>query len=317
MIIVDSWNSGLFAVQAVVVYLIRNFENPANAGLTVFFYAVKNNRMKVYQLFDGTLVGFYREAGFELEVLYYEDVYETRMVEKTEMVLKVSPPDMRLDRYWIEGHYETRTYTIPAHTEYQLVVIPGHYEKRTITTDAHWGTREYWLEEHIEIQYRYEGEPGKEAGRAGWVAYEVVIPGCWEERRIWFPKMTRTITVWVDIHEELQLVTIPAKTEDRREWVARRELTRWVDYGSKETYEERKWMEEEEVFVGRLPVYSAVDPSQATVFTVEEHSLAPVDVPYAEDIVTIRSVESGEVFTTTANYIGMATRIDDDEFVVP
>lgn len=295
--------------------------------------------MKVYQLYDGTLVGFYQEAGFELEVQYYEDIYEEKIVWET--ITDVIMVPVEVPGYFLPEHWETesRRYLIPEHKEYQYVIIEAHWEYKTWTEEAHWGTREYWLEPHIEIRYRFVGTEEQRAGRygweqvdgewefvgteeqragrAGWESYEVEIPGCWEDRRVWFPEVTRTTKTWVPMHEELQLVTVPDAYEVREEKVFY--PSKWIPAYTEmrpKTVEREIW-HTENVFIARMPVYSAVDPSQATMFTVEELLPAPVDVPYAEDIVTIKNVLTGDVLRTTADYIGMATRIDDDEFVVP
>jgi len=295
--------------------------------------------MKVYQLRDGTMVGFYQEAGAELTVQYFEDVWEKQMVWET--ITEVVMVPVPKPGYWLPAHTETmsREYLIPEHTEYQLVVIEEHWEYKEWKEAAHWGTREYWLEPSIEIQYRFVGTEEQRAGRlgwaeeegewtfvgteeqregrAGWESYEVEVPGFWEERRIWFPDVTRTTKTWVPMHEELRLVTVPDKYEIVTEEVLIPERwtgMRWVD--EPRTQEKEVW-HFEDVFVGRLPVYSLVDPAQATMFTVEELIKAPVDEIGVEDVVTIRNVLTGEVLRTTARYLGMATRLDDNEYVVP
>jgi len=317
--------------------------------------------MKIYQLYDGTLVGFYREEGFELQCVMYRDVYEqrtvTKMVEKEVTVSEWRAGEM-IPGHWID---ETRRYLIPEHTQYQPVVIEEHWEYKTWTEPAHWGTREYWLSPHIEIEYRevpghyeiqpvwfeehtitkyYWREPHPARGLPGaWIPYEAVvpagysdtrvwvdtsyepyeveIPGCWVDRRVWFPEVTRTTKKWVPLHEELQLITIPDAYEVRTErlWIGARLLPAYREMVTKKIMVEETTTEE--VWVGYAPVYSAVDPSQATMFRVVDKEPAPEEVTYATDIVTVENVETGEELQTTAVYVGMATRIDDNEFVVP
>ncbi|KKL85800.1 hypothetical protein LCGC14_1951080, partial [marine sediment metagenome] len=50
--------------------------------------------MKLYQTIDGTLIGFYRERGGVVQASMYRDVYETVMVEKSEMVFTFGIPDL-------------------------------------------------------------------------------------------------------------------------------------------------------------------------------------------------------------------------------
>lgn len=295
--------------------------------------------MKLYQTIDGTMIGFYKERGGEVQAMMYRDVYETVMVKKSERVLTVSPPDQRLERYWIEGHWETGEYYVPEHKEYQLVVIEEHWEYKTWTEEAHWGTREYWLEPHVEIRYRFVGTSEQRAGRAGWEmvddewvfvgtseqragragweSYEELIPGVWQERRIWFPEVTRTTKTWVPMHEELQLVTVPETTEVRRVWIPIREMHRWIDYGSKETWSTRTWFEPEEVWVGYEPVYEFMDENQVRLFEVVALTTAVPGIYGDEDSIVIRNRMTGEELTTTARYLGLAERIADNEFVVP
>lgn len=381
----------------------------------------------VYQLIDGTLVGFYRESGTELIVQYYQDVYETRIVNKSERTMHLTLPDLRLERYYVSGHWGLREFTILEHTEYQYVKIEGQWKYTTWTEPAHWGTREYWLEPYTEIHYReVEGYwettdeyiqghseiqevwipeysetryrevaahtevqniwvdgyyvtryywreahpargleaawipyqlfipggykdtrvwvpaateeyqvivPGYFEDQRVWVEgryeevpvwhksyfepYEVEIPGVWQERRIWFPDVTRTTKAWIPVHEELRLVTVPETTEVRNVWIPIEEKFRTVDYGSKEVWTTRYWQETEEVFIGRLPVYSQVDPETALMFTVESLVRAPADDPDAEDHVVIRNVLTGEVLTTSARFMGQANRLGINEYVVP
>lgn len=72
----------------------------------------------------------------------------------------------------------------------------------------------------------------------------------------------------------------------------------------------------EEVWVGREPVYEYLDPSEISGWEVNELIKAPADRPDLEDSIVITNTLTGEVLTTTATYIGLATRIDDNEYVV-
>lgn len=361
--------------------------------------------MKLYQTIDGTLIGFYRERGGEVQALMYRDVYETVMVEKSEMVFTFGKPNLKLEQIWREGHWVQRVFTIPEHEEYQPVIIEEHWEYKTWTEPAHWGTREYWLEPYVEIRYRevpghtetqwvwseeysvtrYREVPGhyetqniwvpgyyvtryywREASparglEAAWIpyqhwiedgykdqrvwvdtyteeyeeiipagekesrvwvetyqeSYEFEVPGAWQDRRVWFPEVTRTTKTWVPMHEEVILVTVPETTESRRVWEAGRVIEVWVDYGTKDSWEKRTWFEPEQVWVGYEPVYEYVDESKVRLFEVLELLPGAAPGPDYEDVITIRNMATGEELRTTATYLGLATRVADNEFVVP
>ncbi|HDZ39459.1 MAG TPA: hypothetical protein ENH62_14495 [Marinobacter sp.] len=383
--------------------------------------------MKLYQTVDGTLIGFYQERGGVVEIEMFTDVYETVMVEKSEMVFTFGIPDLVTEFLWIEGHWEQRNFNIPEHIEYQPTVIEAHWQYKTWTEAAHWGTREYWLEPYIEVRYRevpahYETErqyvqghyeiqmfwfdeytvtryrevpghyeiqpvwfeayyvtkyywreahpargleaawiPYQELVPAGysdtrvwvetyteeyqeimpageketrvwvegefadvevWIAtyiesYEVTIPGVWQERRIWFTDVTRTTKTWVPLHEEILPVTIPEYDEVRTVWADGRTVAVVIDIGTKDSWEKRTWFEPEQVWVGYDAVYKFVDETQVRLFEVGEINTNVFDVPEYTDSLTIINKMNGEVFTTSAKYVGLAERTAENEYRVP
>ena len=273
--------------------------------------------MKIYQLQDGTLVGFYREAGAELTVQYYDDVYETQLVTKE-----------RQEEYTIPGFYETYDIITAGYWTEEEVFIPGRWERQmiwkpeyTVTryreVPGYWETRTQWIPGYwktvivtrpadpvtgrLEISYEdKQWVPGYDYHRKVWVTptteeYEEIIPAGESMGR-----------VWIEEHYETENIWIPETSREVQVWVPPEKGYKTVEYQVLE-----------EVWVGQTPVYSLVDPTQATMFTVEDLIKAPADEPWVEDKVTVKNILTGEVLTTTAYYLGLATKVDDEEFVVP
>lgn len=71
--------------------------------------------MKLYQTIDGTLIGFYKGSGGEVQALLYRDIYEKQLVT-----------------------WETE----------EEVITPGHYERQMIWHPEYYVTRYYWREAH-------------------------------------------------------------------------------------------------------------------------------------------------------------------------
>jgi len=236
---------------------------------------------------------------------------------------------------------ETRTYLVPEHEETRKRIVPGHYEDVTTTVPAHWGTREYWLEPHTEIRYRFVGTSEQRAGRAGWEvvdgeyvfvgtseqragragweSYEVEIPGCWEERRVYFPETTRTMKTWIDEYAEHYKVTIPEETVTREEEVYYPAVLLPPHVVYDDVMVESTWREwEEQEF--QEPIFGYADLPYTENLELVAHTRAPVMVIVGEtehDKLKIKVVATGEEFVIDADYVGCATRIGDNEFVIP
>jgi len=295
--------------------------------------------MLVYWCKGGPFLGFYKELGSTVRIAGTRKLTRTVQVWHTEMV-EIRVPVHHDGLYLhIPGHYEDKMFWVPEEMVTKTRTVPEHYEKRTETTPAHWGTREYWLEPQIEIRYRFvgtaeqragragweliEGEyvfvgtSEQRAGRAGWESYEEVIPGCWQERRIWFPDVTRTYTVWVPEQEETYVEIVPEHYEMREVtipyWSGYREIL--IEGETKMI--EKTWYEWEEVEVDD-PIFAYADPPNIDNYELVDKKRGYVWPPEeAWDTLKIRNVFTGEIFEMKAEYVGCAQRIGDNEFVVP
>ena len=273
--------------------------------------------MKLYQTIDGTLIGFYREQGAAVQCTMYRDVYEQQMVTKTkqedvvvaghyESVVKIEPG------YWTEeliltpGYYmpETKTWEEYSVTKYREV--PGHYEIQPVWYPEETVTKYYWREAH----------PARGL-EAAWIPYEEIIPGYFKDKKVWVdtyveeyeetvPAGEKTVYVWIQGYGTMKKVWVDPVTTKEKVWIEPAIELRTVEY-----------QELEEVWVGREPVYEFVDPSMPGLFEVVDLTKAPVDMPDVEDTITIRNTLTGEELKTTATYVGMGTRISENEYVVP
>jgi len=307
--------------------------------LTVKFCFAKIAGMKLFKIIDGAYLGFYQERGGTVFVSGYRTVKERTWVCKMVTEEHLTPDNWVRTRYYIEGHEGLVQKTEPEHEETKTRVIPEHYETKTETIPAHWGTREYWLEPHIEIRYRFVGTEeqrsgrygweqvdgewvfvGTEeqrAGRAGWESYEEEIPGCWEERRIWFPEVTRTYDVLVPEHEEEYTVVVPARTYSEMGWIPIQEAYRWTNLGGKLVTQEHEVCGWEDVEVEQ-PIYSYYNPEDE--YDLIDRERGPVWViagPPEGDKLQLRIIESGDIIDVEAKYLGIGTRTDDNKYVLP
>lgn len=284
-------------------------------------------------------MGFYNERGSTVRIVGTRQVETQVRVRHVEMEDVTIPGEWVRTRVWLDGHYETQKYYVPEMSELKKRIVPEHYEKRTETVAAHWGTREYWLSPHTEIRYRFVGTSeqragragweivdgehvfvgtsAQRAGRAGWESYEVEIPGCWEDRRVWFPETTRTYTVFVPEKSEHYREVIPAYYEDREVWIDGREIERAVQRPDVVTQVEKEWFTWEtkmvddpifeKIFDEDFEKYELVSADQA-VWRIAGHDV---------DKITIRNIETGIAYDWECEFVGYATRTGDNTYVVP
>lgn len=252
-----------------------------------------------------------------VQTVTYRDVYETQLVTKTREEEVTIPGHYRIDvttieGFWdvevvyIEGHYDRQMVWHPEHSVTRYREVPGKYEIQSVWFDEYYVTKYYWREAH----------PARGL-EAAWIPYQDLIPAGYKDTR-----------VWVDAHTEPYQETIPAGERETRVWVAGDYETKktWVP---EQTTSERVWVPPEvtyktvefqvpeEVWVGSEPVYEYVDESQVRLFEVLELFEGAGTDPAFEDVITIRNMLTGEELRTTASYVGMATRIDENEYVVP
>lgn len=295
--------------------------------------------MQVFFRPGGPFLGFYRELGSPVRIVRTRKVVKRVQVWHTEDIPTVIEGELVHTSLPIEGHYETRSFLVPEQQVQKSRIVEEHYEEKMVTEPAHWGTREYWLEPHIEIRYRFvgteeqragragweqvEGEwvfvgtAEQRAGRAGWEAYEVEIPGCWVERRIWFPEVTRMQKVLVREHLEYYTETIPEHEETREVWVDAYVKHIAVRRPDKTVMVKTTWWDWEEKEVDD-PVYAYANYPDTDYLKLLSHTRGAVWPPAeAWDTLEIKILATGDVYTTSAEYIGFATRIGENEFVIP
>lgn len=295
--------------------------------------------MKLFKIIEGAYLGFYQERGGTVFISGYRTVTESKFICRMVMEEHTTPENWVRMRYWIAGHYETKEFTVPEAEEIKTRLVPEHYETKTETTPAHWGTREYWLEPHVEIGYRFVGTEEQRSGRygwelvddewifvgteeqregrEGWESYDIEIPGCWEERRIWFPDVTRTYDVLVPEHEEDYTVVVPEYKETREVWVPIRELYRQVDIGSKLVTEEHEVCGFEDVEVEQT-IYSYYgEYDEYDLIRRERGPLYVIAGPPEGDKLQLRIIESGDIIDVEAEYLGVTVRNDDNAYTIP
>ena len=284
-------------------------------------------------------MGFYQERGATVRIVGTRQIETKVKVRHTKMEEVIIPGEWVKLRYWIEGHYETQEYLVPETTELKKRIVPEHYEKRTETVAAHWGTREYWLEPHTEIRYRFVGTSEQRAGRAGWEivngehvfvgtseqragragweSYEVEIPGCYQERRVWFPETTRTYEHLVPETYEHYREVIPAHYETREVWVPIREMVRSIQHPDTVKMVETEWFTWETKMVDD-PIFEKIFDEDFEKYELvsEDRSLFRI-AGHDVDKITIRNIETGIAYDWECEFVGYATRTGGNTYVVP
>lgn len=295
--------------------------------------------MKLFKIIEGAYLGFYKERGGTVFISGYRTAKTREWVcemvteeykepDKEQFVREWVPEHQLVVHTLVEGHYETKTR-----------VVPEHYEKKTETVPSHYGTREYWIVPRIETRYRFVGTEEQRAGRygwelvagesvfvgteeqrggrAGWESYEVEIPGYYEDRRVWFHETTRTYDVLV-----------PEHVEEYKDWIPRH-------YVQVDTTIEGYWWEEWKYIPGETvtkehevchwvdvevdqPIYSYYGEYDEYDLIGRERGPAYVIVgPPEGDKLKLRIIESGDIIEVEAEYLGIGTRTDDNEYVLP
>jgi len=273
--------------------------------------------MKLYQTIDGTLIGFYQEMGGAVQAVLYRDLYEQKLVTKErqeeitipgyyEFYDIVTPGYWKEEEVYVQGHYERQMVWHPEYSVTRYREVPGHYEIQNIWVPEYYVTRYYWREAH----------PARGL-EAAWIPYQHLIPAGYKDQRVWVDTYTEEYEEIIPAGEKETRVWVEGKYVTERNWIPETTRTEQVWVEQKIEYKTVEYQELEEVWIGREPVYEYIDPLMVQAFEVLELVPAPADRPELEDSITIRNTETGEVLTTTATYIGLGTRIGDNEFVVP
>ena len=285
------------------------------------------------------MIGFYQERGGEVQAIMYRDVYESRLVTRTreervwipsteDYVMVLIPGRWQERTIEIPGRWEDRAVRISEHEEEQLVEIPGYYQRQHVQEPGHYEIKPVWFEEHTITKYYWREAHPARGLEAAWIPYEEIVPAGFSDTRVWVEGEWRTKVVWVDTTWEYQTVTVPEAWGTERVWVEPVSVSRKVWWPSRYVekligepgrYETQviEYYETVEVWNGYEPVYSFVDETQVTLFEVLELYEGAGPGPEFEDVITIRNRLTGEELRTTAKYLGMATRIEENEYVVP
>lgn len=268
--------------------------------------------------------------------------YERRNVQEPGRweIKRILVPEYSVTRYReVPGHYVTETEYVQGHYEIQNIWVPEYYVTRYYWREAHpaRGLEAAWIPyEHL-IPAGYKEQrvwvEGDYQDEDVWIKtyteeYQELIPEGYKDQRVWVEGEWRTKVFWVDATWEHQMVMVPEEWGTETIWIepiSRVDKVwvpdRYVDVSEGEPgHWEMQTVEYtvvEKVWVGYEPVYGYVDESQVRLFEVVELLPNVVDVPDYTDVIVIRNCLNGDELKTTAKYVGMATRIADNEFVVP
>jgi len=295
--------------------------------------------MKLYQTIDGTMIGFYRERGGEIQASMYRDVYEMRQVTKTREVQIWVESTYVAKHAYIPGFYDTRTLEIPGRFERRavlipardvrrLVQVPGYYERRYVQEPGKYEIQSVWTPEYYVTRYYWRDAYPARGLVAAWIPYQYLVPAGYKDQRVWVEGAWRAHIFWVDATWAYKTVTIPEHWGSQTIWIEPVSTTEqvWIParYIDTSTGVRGHWttgtveyLGTELVWTGYEPVYSFVDQTQVRLFEVLDLIKAPVGVAGAEDHIVIRNMLTGEELTTSARYIGYGTKIADNEYVVP
>ena len=276
-----------------------------------------NEDMKLYQTVDGTLIGFYRERGGQVQAMLYRNVYEQLLVVKT-----------REEEITIPGFYEIRITVVPGHFEDELVFVPGHYERQMVwhpsfevkrfrQIDGHYEIQNIWVPGYFVTRFYWREAHPARGLEAAWIPYQFWIEAGYKDQRVWIPTFTeeyievipageRETRVWVEGDFVTEQVWVPLLTTSERVWIPPVQDTITVEYTVVE-----------DVWIGNEPVYEFVDVDRTSLFEVLELEREVAGVDGDEDKITIRNMLTGEELVTEARYVGYANRIGENEFVVP
>lgn len=267
-------------------------------------------------------------------------------VEKTRVV----PGHYETETVYIQGHYETKEIWIPEHDEEHFVEVPGYFEMRRIQEPGQYERQNIWVPEYYVTRYYWqEAVPAR--GIVGhWVEYQELIPAGYKLQRVWVPGRWVRKEFWVDATWEYQTVTVPGQFRDHRVWVDGNYEDRpfWVP----ET--EEKYTEEIPGFyqmrLTHVPYWSewvsVVIPAKLEVKEVNEWVCEEIEVqepiysyygaedeydlvdrqrgpimviagPPEGDKLQLRIIESGDIIEVEAKYLGLVTRTEFNEYILP
>lgn len=273
--------------------------------------------MKLYQDIDGTLMGFYRERGGEVQALLYRDVWEYKLVTKFreekktipgyfDIVITTEPGHWKEEQVYVQGKYERQMVWHPEFSVTRYREVPAHYEIKNIWVPEYYVTRYYWREAH----------PARGLV-AMWIPYEHLIPAGYKDQRVWVETYNEPYLKIIPAGERETRVWVEGKYVTERTWVPEKQVSDRVWIPPKTEFETVEYTVFEDVLVGQEPVYEFVDETKVRLFEVLELFEGAAPGPDFEDVITIRNMLTGEVLRTQARYIGLAARIADNEFVVP
>ncbi|MCK4822813.1 hypothetical protein KA005_44030, partial [bacterium] len=147
--------------------------------------------------------------------------------------------------------------------------------------------------------------------------YEVEIPGCWEERRVWFPEVTRTYSEIVPEHEEEYQEWISTHYETEEYTVAAIRIPRKIVVPGEVMIVEKEVCEWEEQVITE-PVFEKVFDEDFEKYELIAEDRAVMRIAGREtDSIIIRNIETGIQYEWTCEFIGYATKTGENTYVVP
>ena len=295
--------------------------------------------MQVFMMKGGGFLGFYQEIGSTVKIV------GTRTVTKRVRVWETITEEVTIEgewteeRFYIEGHYEQRNFLVLEETVERSKMVRGQFEKNVFMVRGQFEKQEFWLEPYVEIRYRTVHIAEQPAYRDHWEqvdgvwvhfpakeykpaydiqeSYEVEIQGCWQDRMVWVPEHEVTEFVWVPEHEETYFEVIPEHQEVREVWVPIRELTRTVQQPDKVITVEQEVWSYQDVEV-QDPIFAYADPPDTDNYKIVRHVRGAVWPPSeAWDYLEILHIPTQTTFEMNAEYVGLATQTEENEFVIP
>lgn len=251
---------------------------------------------------------------------------------------------------YIEGHYETKEIWIPAHDVQKFVEVPGYFEDRLVQLPGQYVIENDWVEGFYVTQWYWQ-EPHPVRGLPGmWKEYQHWIPAGYKETRKWIEGLWVTKEFWVDKTYEYKTVTIPGQFTDHRVWIDGNYEDRpvwvpptvemetvtiaghfdtkqaWIEGYVKETQisvpgklvTKEHLVTHEKTIITEVPIYAYYGPNDKWDMINKKQGPAIVLAgPWEGDELTIRVVETGAIVTVEAQWVGLAEKTDDNEYIIP
>jgi len=328
------------------------FYKERGSTLTIVGYRTVTKRVQVWhtEMIETIIEGEYTHTSLPIEG-HYE--YKEVIVPEEEVTYKKTvPAHYETETQYIQGHYETQEIWIPEHEEQHFVEVPGFYELRKVQEPGHYERQNIWVPEYYVTRYYWREAHPARGLEAAWIPYQHLIPAGYKEQRVWVEGIWVDKEYWVDATWEYQTVVVQGQYRDHRVWVdgnfedvnvwipERTETVTTIVPEHKEMQEiwvgayvkhivakrpdktimvETTWWEWEDV-EQQEPIFGYADVPYTENLEMIDHIKGPVMVIAGEpehDTLKIKIVPTGDEYVTEADFIGCATRIGENEYVLP